>query len=80
MKQLTTGYCFECGCHINGRHQEWCSIKRFGFITLTLLLLTGCVIGRLDSDHLRIIPITEVHRMDDKGFPLNVFQPKHERK
>jgi hypothetical protein len=38
--------------------------------------LTGCVVGRLDSESLRIIPITEVHRMDDKGFPLNLFQNK----
>lgn len=36
--------------------------------------LTGCVIGRLDSDRLRLIPISEVHRMDDKGFPLDLFQ------
>jgi hypothetical protein len=41
------------------------------------LTMTGCVIGRLDSDHLRVIPITEVHRMDDKGFPLNLFQTDH---
>lgn len=38
------------------------------------LWFTGCVIGRLDSNRLRIIPITEVHRMDDKGFPVNLFQ------
>ena len=37
------------------------------------LLLTDCVIGRLDSDKLRTIPITKVHRMGDKGFPPDVF-------
>jgi hypothetical protein len=26
--------------------------------------LTSCIIGRLDSDNLRIIPLSEVHRMD----------------
>ena len=27
-------------------------------------LLSSCVIGRLDSDHLRVIPLSEVGRMD----------------
>lgn len=44
-----------------------------------LLVLSGCVIGRLDSDHLRVIPISELHRMDDEGFPLNAFQPNCRR-
>jgi hypothetical protein len=102
-----SGYCFECGCHINGPHKEWCSIKGYGvgfqsikesdpfaqwcnrgagylFAALGLIclvgwLLSGCVIGRLDSDHLRVIPLSEVHRMDDKGFPLNLVQPKTQR-
>lgn len=51
-------------------------------IVLAFLLLTGCTIGRLDNDHLRVIPLSEVHRMDDKGFPVNLFQqyrrPPHE--
>jgi len=42
-------------------------------------LLSGCTIGRLDSDHLRVIPYYGWHRMDDKGFPLNLAQPKRDR-
>ena len=33
-------------------------------IALSGLLLSSCVIGRLDSDQLRLIPLSEVHRMD----------------
>ncbi len=38
------------------------------------LFLVGCTIGRLDSGNLRVIPLSEVHRMDDKGFPAGLFQ------
>jgi hypothetical protein len=37
---------------------------------IILLALTGCVIGRLDSDRLRVIPLSEVHRMDVKPWPF----------
>jgi hypothetical protein len=40
--------------------------------------ICGCTIGRLDSDNLRAIPLSEVHRMDDKGFPINLFQTPRE--
>ena len=40
---------------------------------LALILSGCCTVGRLDSDHLRPIPCSEVHRMDDKGFPAGLF-------
>jgi hypothetical protein len=49
------------------------TLHPFLLATLAAIALSGCVIGRLDSDRLRIIPITEVHRMDDKGFPVNIW-------
>lgn len=42
-------------------------------------ILCSCTIGRHDSHNLRIIAPHEWHEMDDKGFPLNLFQSKKQR-
>lgn len=44
-----------------------------------IFLLSGCTIGRHDTGDLRIIAPHEWHEMNDKGFPLNLFQDPKQR-
>ena len=51
----------------------------FAMLALTIWGISGCTIGRHDSNNLRPVPFYEWPNMDDKGWPINLFQPKKEK-